>query len=40
LNDDTGLTEVSLDELIRMILDWMAANGMLDELIEKYGDKE
>lgn len=40
MNDDIDLTGVSLDELIRLILDWMAANGMLDELLEKYSDKE
>lgn len=40
MNDDIDLAEVPLDELIKLILDWMEANGMLDELLEKYSDKE
>ena len=40
MNDDTDLVEVSLDELIKLILDWMDTNGMLDELLGKYSDKE
>ncbi|WP_170844291.1 hypothetical protein [Ruminococcus albus] len=32
--------EVLLDELIALILAYMAENGMLDDLLGKYNDKE
>ena len=31
---------MTLEELIVRILSYMAEHGMLDDLIEKYGDKE
>lgn len=40
MDEDIDLAEVPLDDLIKLILEWMETYGMLDELLEKYSDKE
>ena len=39
-NERMSTLKQPLDELIKLILEWMETYGMLDELLEKYSDKE